>query len=156
VVGGRQVLYVNWLTLRNPRGLFRAGQRPLPGQDAPGLGLAHEVGELFARAATRLGLAGVAFRPSWYHTAYAARHRLEFVDPARQGRFEALIRDLGALDLGMVTRALAHGRVRSNGSPYAWEADEMVGPADGARPTGDPARAAAVAAERERVHFTVE
>src|SRR5205823_6058723 len=71
------------------RRLGEDGAVPLPGQDTPGLGLAREIGELLARIASRLGLEGVAFRPAWYHTAYAARHYFHFADPARQGRFEA-------------------------------------------------------------------
>jgi acetoin utilization deacetylase AcuC-like enzyme len=123
---GHEMLYVHWLSLRNPRGRFVAGRPPLPGQDVPGLGLAREVGELLTRIAERLGLDGVAFRPSWYHTAYAARHRLRFLDGARQGRFEALMRDLSGMSLADATRALAEGRVRLNGVPYSWEADAMV------------------------------
>jgi acetoin utilization deacetylase AcuC-like enzyme len=120
------VLYVHWLTLRHPRGRFSPERPRLPGQEEPGLGLAKEAGLLFARSAERLGLAGIAFRPAWLHTAYAARGSMQFVDPARQGRFEALLRDLGHLPLLVLTRAIAEGRVRMNGERYTWEADEMV------------------------------
>ncbi len=47
--------------------------------------------------AERLKLAGVAFRPMWYHLAMQSRARFRFVDPLRQGRFEALVRDLAHL-----------------------------------------------------------
>jgi acetoin utilization deacetylase AcuC-like enzyme len=120
------VLYVHWLTLRHPRGRFSAARPRLPGQEEPGLGLAREAGLLFARTAERLGLAGVAFRPAWLHTAYAARSAMVFVDPPRQGRFEALLRDLGHVPLLELTQAVADGRVRRDGEPYTWEADEMV------------------------------
>jgi hypothetical protein len=76
--------------------------------------------------ALRLGLAGVVYRPAHYHTAYPARHHFSFIDPARQGRFEALIRDLGPLSLLDSTRAIEEGRVQLNGKPYAWEPEEMV------------------------------
>ena len=79
-----------------------------------------------ARTAERLGLAGIAFRPAWLHTAYAARYAMRFVDPGRQGRFEALLRDLASVPLKEATLAVAEGRVRLNGEPYTWEADEMV------------------------------
>jgi acetoin utilization deacetylase AcuC-like enzyme len=153
-----ELLYVHWLSLRNPRAHFVAGRPPLPGQDAPGLGLAREVGELLVRVADRLGLDGVAFRPSWYHTAYAARHRLRFADGARQGRFEALMRDLGGLPLADATRALAEGRVRLNGVPYTWEADAMVQLRKEEAPDQSPDQSMAqkVAAARESSHFTVQ
>jgi acetoin utilization deacetylase AcuC-like enzyme len=123
---GETFLYVHWLTLRHPRGAFSSTRPRLPGQEEPGLGLAQEAGQLLARTAERLGLAGLAFRPAWLHTAYAARHRFVFADARRQGRFEALLRDLASVPLGQLSVALAEGRVDLNGEPYTWEANEMV------------------------------
>jgi acetoin utilization deacetylase AcuC-like enzyme len=148
-LNGQRVLFINWLTLRNPRAHFSEARPPLPGQDAPGLGEARETGELFERVAKRLKLAGVAFRPSWFHMAYAARHGFRFLDPQRQGRFLALMRDLGNVPLRELTHAVASGRVRVNGEPYKWEPEEMVCWIEGP-PMDD---AAAVEAERERVRF---
>ncbi len=125
-VAGADVLYVHWLSLRHPLAHFSDRRPRLPGQEVPGLGLAREAGEMLALMAVRLGLAGVAFRPSHYHLAFGARHDFAFVDPARQGRFEALVRDLAQVPLLEATQAIAEGRVRMNGAPYAWEADEMA------------------------------
>ncbi len=147
-VAGREVLYVHWASLRNPRARFSPQRPQLPGQEVPGLGMAREIGELLAIMARRLGLAGVCFRPAWYHTAFGARHDFAFVDPARQGRFEAMVRDLAGLPLLDSTLAVAEGRVLLDGKPYAWEADEM---AFWLEPVEKDA--AALAAERERVHF---
>jgi acetoin utilization deacetylase AcuC-like enzyme len=147
-LGPDEVLYVHWLTLRHPRGRFSAQRPRLPGQEEPGLGLSREAGQLLVQSARRLGLAGIAFRPSWFHTAYPARPYMRFVDPARQGRFEALLRDLRNVPLLQATAALSEGRVCMNTEPYVWEADEMVHwltPHDSDR--------AAVAAERDRVRF---
>jgi len=147
---GVEVLYIHWLSLRNPRAQFSQRRPRLPGQEVPGLGLAREAGTMLARMAIRLGLGGVAFRPAHYHTAYAARHAFAFVDPERQGRFEALVRDLAGVPLLEATNAISEGRVLMDGRPYAWEADEMAywlreSPAD----PGEVER------ERERVRFTL-
>lgn len=147
---GAEMLYVHWLTLRNPRARFSELRPQLPGQDVPGLGLGREMTELFARMAARLGLEGVATRPSSYHTAYACRHGWRFVDPQRQGRFEALERDLAGLALLDATRAIAEGRVRMDGEPYQWEADEMA-----LWLKAHAEDRTAIEAERERVKFTV-
>lgn len=151
-VAGAEVLFVNWLTLRNPRVQFSPLRPALPGQDVPGLGLAREASELLERMARRLDLAGVAFRPSWYHMAYAARRFAFFADPARQGRFEALLRDLAQMPLLEATHALAQGQVLMNGEPYAWEADDMVAWAHPERSRPDELQ---VRRERERVAFTL-
>ena len=108
--------------------------------------------QLLTLIATRLVLDGVAFRPSWFHMAWAARHGARFVDSKRQGRFEALCRDLREVPLLEATRAVAEGKVLLNGAPYAWEADEMV---RWLNPLHDEADRAAIAAEREGSHFTL-
>ncbi|MCA3011490.1 MAG: histone deacetylase, partial [Myxococcaceae bacterium] len=151
-LGPGTFLFVNWLSLRNPRAQFSASRPKLPGQEVPGLGLAREMSQLLTLMATRLNLDGVAFRPSWFHMAWAARHDARFVDPRRQGRFEALCRDLRTVPLLEATRAVAEGRARLDGAPYVWEADEMV---RWRVPPDDEADRAAVAAERERCRFTL-
>lgn len=151
-LGDGAYLFVNWLTLRNPRAHFSALRPQLPGQEVPGLGLAREFSQLLGLMAQRLMLDGVAFRPSWYHMAWAARHNARFVAPERQGRFEALMRDLATLTLLEATRAVAEGRVLLNGRPYTWEPDEMVYVS---KAHEDEADRAAIVAERERCHFTL-
>ncbi len=148
---GVPVLFVHWLSLRHPRARFSELRPRLPGQEVPGLGLAREAGTMLARMAVRLGLGGVVFRPSHFHLAYSARYGFAFVDPDRQARFEALVRDLAHLPLREATAAVAEGRVRLDGRPYAWEPDEMVywlreSPAD----PGEVER------EASRIRFTVD
>jgi len=150
LLAGREVLFAHWVSLRNPRAQFSDRRPRLPGQDVPGLGLAREFGEILSRMAKRLGLAGVAFRPAHFHTAFTARHNMAFADPARQGRFEALIRDTAHLPLLEATQAVDEGRVRLEGAPYAWEADDQV-----YWLRGPPPEPEVVAAARERAHFTV-
>ena len=151
-IGGGSFLFVNWLSLRNPRAKFSPQRPQLPGQEVPGLGLAREMSQMLALMAKRLVLDGVAFRPSWYHMAFAARHTARFVTPARQGRFEALVRDLRALPLLEVTHALAAGRVRLNGEPYTWEPEEMI---QWLSPRADATADAEIATELARCHFTL-
>ena len=142
-LAGEPTLMLLWMSLRNPRAAF-ADRKPLPGQEVPGLGLARDMGQLLGRMAERLGMRGVAFRPAFMHTAYAARTRFRFVDADRQLRFVSLLADLREQSLGEITRALHDGRVRMDGAPYAWEADLMIyrpadpppqmDPPDGPRP----------------------
>ena len=151
-IGGGSFLFVNWLSLRNPRAKFSPQRPQLPGQEVPGLGVAREMSQMLGLMARRLVLDGVAFRPSWYHMAFAARHSARFVTPVRQGRFEALVRDLRQYPLLEVTHAVAEGRVRLNGEPYTWEPEEMI---QWLNPHTDPQADAAISTERERCHFTL-
>jgi acetoin utilization deacetylase AcuC-like enzyme len=149
-IAGAEVLYIHWMSLRNPRAQFSQRRPRLPGQEVPGLGMAREAGSMMARMAVRLGLSGVVIRPAHYHMAYAARHEFAFIDPRRQGRFEALVRDVATLPLLETTTAMAEGRVCMNGEAYAWEADEMAFWLRNAAP-----RDGLIAEERERVRFSV-
>ena len=144
-----EVLYIHWLTLQHPRGEFSESRPCLPGQQKPGLGLAREAGEMLLQMAKRLGLAGVALRPSWFHIAYAMRHDFRFVGPERQGRFEAILRDLASVSLLKLTKAMAEGRVLLDDKPYIWEADLMVYWLQ-PRP---PSIQKALLAEKEKVRF---
>jgi hypothetical protein len=148
-VAGVEALYVHWLSLRNPRAQFTPLRPRLPGQEVPGLGLMREIGTMLALMAARLGLGAVVFRPAHFHTAFAARHAFQFVDPDRQGRFEALLRDLAGVPLLEATSAVAAGHVKLDGKPYAWEADEMAYWLREA-----PVEAGEVELERDRVSFT--
>jgi hypothetical protein len=144
-LGLEDYLFVNWLTLRHPRAQFSPLHPQLPGQEVPGLGLSREAAEMLMLMADRLKLAGVAFRPMWYHLAVVARARFRFVEPLRQGRFEALMRDLAHVPLLDATRLVAQGDVRLNGQPYTWEAEGMV---SRRASVGDDA--AVITRERER------
>ncbi len=124
--GSREYLFVNWFTLRHPLVTVSSSRALLPGQDVPGLGLMREAGELLCTMAERINLVGVAFCPSHYHLAAGAMGAFEFFDPERQGRFDAMWRDLGHLPLLAVSQAVSDGKVHLNGSPYTWEASTMV------------------------------
>ena len=71
-LGTGTFLFVNWLSLRNPRAHFSNLRPQLPGQEVPGLGLAREMSQLLTLMAKRLSLDGVAFRPSWFHAGWTS------------------------------------------------------------------------------------
>jgi hypothetical protein len=150
-IADHNVLYIHWLTLRHPLVHFTEKRPRLPGQEVPGLGMAREISELELRIAIRLGFAGIAFRPSWYHMAFAARSRFQFADCRRQGRFLAMQRDLGHRPLLEVTLGCAQGRVRMNGEKYTWEADVMMYLLDAA-----PTENTTTVEETQRVVFTFD
>jgi acetoin utilization deacetylase AcuC-like enzyme len=150
-IGERLFLFVNWLTLRNPRTPPSARRPLLPGQDVASLGLMREAAEILQMMAQRLELAGIAFCPAHYHLAVTAQGQFRFAEPARQGRFEAMVRDLGHLSVAEASHAVTQGRVLLDGAPYAWEATAMV---HGVEPTEEEARV--IEAERERARFMVQ
>ena len=123
VVPGLEVLEVGWLKLQNPRAQFTDARPQLPGQDHPGLGILRDVAGWLVVMCEKLRLDGIAFMPSQYYMAAVGYHHLRFVDPAAQGRFEALRETLRSLGIARANQAIVAGAVldASTGKPFAWE-----------------------------------
>jgi hypothetical protein len=75
------------------------------------------------------GKDGLLAFPPHFHVAVMASRTLRFVSPARQGRFEALRRDLAPHSLGEASRAVATGGILDQAATsFTWEPAEMVAP----------------------------
>jgi hypothetical protein len=123
------LLAVRGLVLQDPRGAFPADRPRLPGQVHPGLGLLSRIVAFLRQWAEDWGKDGLLAFPPHYHAAVMGSQALRFVSPARQGRFDALRRDLSGLPLADASRAVgASGVVDEAGAPFAWEAAEMMAP----------------------------
>lgn len=130
VVPGMDVLYVEWLLLQNPRVAFTGRIAPLPGQEHPGLGLLGEIAAWLLVMCETLGLDGIAFVPAHYYTAAVGQHRMRFLEPEDQARFEALRDAVAGLSLAEADRAIAAGRVvdDATGEAVQWRPGPMVVP----------------------------
>ena len=133
VVPGMEVLYVEWLLLQNPRIAFGGRFAPLPGQEHPGLGMLGEVAAWLLVICETLDLDGVVFEPAHYYTAALGQHRLRFLEPEDQARFEALREAVAGMSLADADRAIADGLVvdAETGEPVPWRPAPMVVPVSG-------------------------
>lgn len=123
-------LAIHWLSLQDPSRDFDAARPRLPGQRHPGLGLARPILALVLGWARAWGKDGVLALPEYYHNAVFYSPQFRFVAPVRQGRFEALVRDLGRLPVAEASAAVAQARVVEEpwGAPFKWEPGEMIAP----------------------------
>lgn len=157
---GHEILFVEWLMLQNPRAQFPVGQRPLPGQNHPGLGMLRDVVALFQMICKRLELDGVGFVPAHYHLAAQSHRLLCFVDPEDEARFRALKRDLASLPLAQASRAIDQGQVHdtATGQPLEWQPKPMIIPVSDAlkKKVGTVSYEAAVEAQMGKFSFRVE
>lgn len=120
-------LFVDWLSLRDPRVPFSAERPRMPGQDAPGLGMMREVAHILLRVSERLDLDGLSFVPSWYHIAWFSREHWIHLDPEDRGLFAAFQAHLARLPLLEATRLLAHeGICTEDGRVLKWTPSPMV------------------------------
>ncbi len=133
VIPGMEVLYVDWLLLQNPRVAFGGRFAPLPGQEHPGLGMLGEVAAWLLVICETLDLDGVVFEPAHYYTAALGQHRLRFLEPEDQARFEGLREAVAGMSLADADRAVANGLVvdAENGEPVRWRPAPMVVPVSG-------------------------
>jgi hypothetical protein len=123
-------LSMNWLTLQDPDRAFPADRPRLPGQDHPGLGLSRALSTRLLLWAEDWGKDGLLNFPEYYHNAAIYAPAFRFIAPAREGRFQALRRDLAPLSLSEASWAVHDGRVLEEpaGVPLRWEPAEMVAP----------------------------
>jgi GNAT superfamily N-acetyltransferase len=123
-------LVVHWAALQNPRGRFTSAKPRLPGQLYPGLGLGKRLYDRLLAWARDFGKDGLMNLPEYFHNAVLYSSLFRFLSPARQGRFEALRRDLASLHVAAASAAVKEGRVfeQSSGTAFRWEPGEMVAP----------------------------
>ena len=125
-----RMLYIEWLMLQNPCEEFSLRNPQWPGQDYPGLGIGEEVVLMLFQAAQRLELDALAHHPSRYHIAFIGRGQSFFLDPAIQGRFEAIREVLASLDLTEAAWKMERGEVCwSDGEVIEWIPEDIVIPA---------------------------
>ena len=109
-----ELLVVQWVKEQDPTAHFTPEHPRLPLQDHPGLGVLRRVFRVALRLGRDLRKDGIASYPKYPHDAaifYRSRLFL-FADPAEQGRFTALLHDLGDLSLRDISLAVIGGCVR--------------------------------------------
>jgi GNAT superfamily N-acetyltransferase len=157
--GVLSVLQITWLSLQDPGAPFTADKPRLPGQRHPGLGVGRALIARLLAWASGWGKDGLVNLPMYFHNASLYAAVFDFVSPRRQGRFEALRRDLAPLSLADASAAVTEERVveHPGGRPFRWEAGEMLAPlTERARShAGSSGYRRAAAAARDSVRFSV-
>ena len=130
---GVDVLYllaVHWLSLQDPRAEFSPGRPALPGQAHPGLGIGRRLLSRLLAWAHDWGKDALVNYPAHYHNAVFYSRLFRFLSARREGRMDALRRDLEELSVTEASWAVDQGRVveEPGGKVLRWRASEMVAP----------------------------
>jgi hypothetical protein len=122
------VLAIRWLGLQDPQARFTPERPRLPGQRYPGLGLVRPLILRVHDWARAWGKDALVNFPEFFHNAAFYSPLYRFVSPRRQGRFEALLRDIGGAPVAEASRAVEEGRVIEDpgGEPLRWEPGPML------------------------------
>src|SRR5512134_596538 len=128
-----RMLIIHWLGLSDPDRPFSADRPRLPGQLRPGLGLLSQSIALLRDLGRELSLDGVLDVPDHFHTALFYARAFRFLDPAREGRFQAVVRDLKGIPVALASEAIEQGCLiqADTGEQLPWEPAEQVLPVRG-------------------------
>ncbi len=123
-----RMLVMLWLVLSDPDNDFPVDRPRLPGQQRPGLGLLDEVFYLLRTFARDLSVDGMLDVPEHFHTALFYSRSFRYLDPAVEGRFQAIARDLEGVPLALASESIRKGCLvdRATGAPLPWQASEQV------------------------------
>ena len=123
------VALIDWMTLQNPLADFTPERPRLPGQEHPGLGIVHEVLEVFYAVARRLRLDALLVVSDRFHNAVIYSPSFFFVDPQRQAELVAIKQAGTGRSLQDMALALEAGLLyRDRSEPYTWHGDVMINP----------------------------
>ena len=86
-----EVLTLDWLTMRDPSRPFSTSRPPLPGQDAPGLGMGEQILEVLYRVTERLELDALVGIADHFHNAVIYSRELSFLEKGPAARHRALV-----------------------------------------------------------------
>ncbi len=130
---GVDVLYllaVHWLALQDPRAEFAPGRPALPGQVHPGLGVGRRLLSRLLAWSYDWGKDALINYPAYYHSAVFYSRLFRFLSPRREGRMDALRRDLEGLGVNEASWAVEQGRVveEPGNKVLRWRPSEMVAP----------------------------
>ena len=89
------MIVMEWLSTSCPGGTFTARRPQLPGQKTPGLGVLANLFTVMDLMGGELKRDGFMDVPDHFHNAVFYSKKFRFIDPAHQGIFQALLRDLG-------------------------------------------------------------
>lgn len=132
-ISGRsfEFLFIEWLTLQDPRASFTPNRQRLPGQNFPGLRRGKIAYELLFISCKRLRLAGMMSVPEFFHNAQIYSKTFHFLNPELEGKRRAIDRDLlSEHSLAEMSWAIDLGCVTENDQPFKWFTSELLMPID--------------------------
>lgn len=123
-----RMLLLHWLSVSDPDRPFSIARPRLPGQQRPGLGLLAPILALLRDVGRELGIDGVLDIPDHFHTALFYSRGFRFLEPEKEGRFQAIARDLQGAPLALVSEAIDFGCLcdAATAEPLPWDPAEQV------------------------------
>lgn len=122
-------LFLEWLTLQNPRLNFSENDLPLPGQKHPGLKLSRKVMDLFIYVARLIEADGIVAFPAYFHNAVLFSRYFKFVNPIKEAEVRKIRKTALSVSIKQLAWIVYWGcLLKKDGKNYEWMAEEQIYP----------------------------
>lgn len=122
-------LFLEWLTLQNPRLNFSDKDLPLPGQKRPGLKLSRKVMDLFVYVARLIQADGIIAFPAYFHNAVLFSRYFKFINPAKEAEVRTIRKTAISVPIKHLAWIVHWGcLLKDDGQPYEWISAEQLYP----------------------------
>lgn len=122
------MILIEWLSARNPRGTFTKERPQLPGQSSPGLGILKYCFRLLYNLSSEIFKDGYFDIPNHIHGAIMYSKQFKFFDPVQEAFLRAIIRDLDDYSLADISWGIITGTIIdiAEDRPVLYEPSEQV------------------------------
>jgi len=122
-------LFLEWLTLQNPRLEFTQERTPLPGQSHPGLNLGRKVLDLFVYLGRIMKKDGLLAFPAYFHNALLFSRYFHFFNPAKEGEIQAVRKSFTDVSFKNLAWIVHTNCLRwKDNQVYEWQAEPQAHP----------------------------
>jgi len=122
-------LFLEWLTLQNPKLKFSPEDLPLPGQKHPGLKLSRKIMDLFIYVARLIKADGLVAFPAYFHNAVLFSRYFNFINPLKEAEVRKIRKTALSVSIKQLAWIVYWGCLHSHdGKVYEWTAEEQVYP----------------------------
>jgi hypothetical protein len=122
-----RMLFIDWLQSRHILRGTGAARGLFPGQDVPGLGIFNRIDHFLRDLVVATHAYGGFNIPEYFHDALLFHRAFRFYDPAREGFFRALLKELRGHGAREISKALSEGRIRDGKNKVMeWHGTEML------------------------------
>lgn len=104
-----KMIYIDWLLTQNIKfGKKRIRKKLFEGQDYPGLNIFREITKFILLLSKKIGVHGIFNVPEYFHDAVLFHKNFKYLDPEKEGIFQALISSFKKISLHRLSD-LVHG-----------------------------------------------
>jgi hypothetical protein len=121
----RKMIYIDWLLTQNIH--FTEKKFLFPGQEFTGLNVFKELTQFIYFMYSKMNCYGVFNVPEYFHDAVLFMKNFKYVDPKKQGYFEALLSNFKKFSIRKISNLIQDNKIFfEDGTEFKWFHSEMM------------------------------